>query len=105
MNPASAPKPSPSARLCVSRGAIWASWLRRHPVTLVPLAITVGALTGLGAVGFRWLITTFTRVDTDRGVMIGWVTYEAVLNRVHPAIADTVEETHSLGLLRRRESK
>ena len=44
-------------------------------------------------------------VDTDRGVMIGWVTYEAVLHRVHPAIADTVEGTHSLGLLRRRESK
>jgi CIC family chloride channel protein len=33
-------------------------------VTLVPLAITVGALTGLGAVGFRWLITTFTRLIT-----------------------------------------
>ena len=43
---------------------MWAVWLRRHPVTLVPLAIAVGALTGLGAVGFRWLITTFTRMFT-----------------------------------------
>jgi CIC family chloride channel protein len=31
---------------------------------LVPLAVTVGAVTGLGAVGFRWLITTFTRMFT-----------------------------------------
>jgi CIC family chloride channel protein len=36
-------------------------------VTLVPLVITVGALTGLGAVGFRWLITTFTRLITGCG--------------------------------------
>ena len=64
MNQAPTPKPGLAARISVSRGTIWASWLRRHPVTLVPLAITVGALTGLGAVGFRWLITTFTRAFT-----------------------------------------
>ena len=31
---------------------------------LVPFAIVIGALTGLGAVGFRWLITAFTRLFT-----------------------------------------
>lgn len=40
------------------------SWLRGSPSSLVPLAVAVGALTGLGAVGFRWLITTFTRMFT-----------------------------------------
>ncbi|RDH76457.1 chloride channel protein [Mycolicibacterium moriokaense] len=48
----------------VSRATRWTGWLRRHPITLVPLAIAVGALTGLGAVGFRWLISTFTRFFT-----------------------------------------
>ncbi len=57
-------KPGGSARIPVLQAAIWAAWLRRHPITLVPLAITVGAVTGLGAVGFRWLITTFTRMFT-----------------------------------------
>lgn len=40
------------------------SWLRGSPSSLVPLAVAVGALTGLGAVGFRWLITTFTKMFT-----------------------------------------
>lgn len=40
------------------------SWLRGSPSALVPLAVAVGALTGLGAVGFRWLITTFTKMFT-----------------------------------------
>jgi len=31
---------------------------------LVPLAITVGVVTGLGAVAFRFLITAFTRMFT-----------------------------------------
>jgi len=39
-------------------------WLRESPSALVPLAVTVGALTGLGAVGFRELITFFTRMFT-----------------------------------------
>ncbi len=42
----------------------WGRWLREHPSALVPLAVTVGALTGLGAVGFRFLITLFTRMFT-----------------------------------------
>ena len=45
------------------RGA-WGRWLRESPSALVPLAVTVGALTGLGAVGFRELITVFTRMFT-----------------------------------------
>ncbi len=48
----------------LARATVWATWLRRHPITLVPLAVTVGAVTGLGAVGFRWLITAFTRMFT-----------------------------------------
>jgi CIC family chloride channel protein len=39
-------------------------WLHDGPSALVPMAITVGALTGLGAVGFRFLITIFTRMFT-----------------------------------------
>lgn len=31
---------------------------------MVPLAIATGAITGLGAVGFRWLITAFTQMFT-----------------------------------------
>lgn len=41
-----------------------ADWLRTHPITLVPMAIVVGAITGLGAVAFRYLITAFTRMFT-----------------------------------------
>ncbi|MDR3664464.1 MAG: chloride channel protein [Mycobacterium sp.] len=33
-------------------------------VMLVPLAVVVGALTGLGAVAFRWLVVFFTRMFT-----------------------------------------
>lgn len=40
------------------------NWLRAGSSALVPLAVTVGAVTGFGAVGFRWLITTFTRMFT-----------------------------------------
>jgi CIC family chloride channel protein len=43
---------------------IQANWLRTHPITLVPMAIIVGAITGLGAVAFRYLITAFTRMFT-----------------------------------------
>ena len=48
----------------VPRRAAWARWLRDAPSALVPLAVAVGAVTGLGAVGFRWLITAFTRMFT-----------------------------------------
>lgn len=40
------------------------NWLRAGSSALVVLAMIVGAVTGLGAVGFRWLITTFTRMFT-----------------------------------------
>lgn len=38
--------------------------MRASPSSLVPLAVVVGAITGLGAVGFRLLITAFTRMFT-----------------------------------------
>lgn len=40
------------------------SWLRDSSSALVVLAVAVGAVTGLGAVGFRFLITFFTRMFT-----------------------------------------
>ena len=43
---------------------MWGRRLREHPAGLVPLAVGVGAVTGLGAVGFRFLITAFTRMFT-----------------------------------------
>jgi CIC family chloride channel protein len=46
------------------RGRAWATWLRESPSGLVPLAIAAGVLTGLGAVGFRSLITVFTWMFT-----------------------------------------
>src|SRR5277367_4646485 len=42
----------------------WRRWLNDSASMLVPFAIVVGAFTGLGAVGFRWLITAFTRMFT-----------------------------------------
>ncbi|WP_319458348.1 chloride channel protein [Mycobacterium sp. RTGN4] len=46
------------------RRAAWRRWLQDAPSALVPLAVMVGAVTGVGAVGFRWLITAFTRMFT-----------------------------------------
>jgi chloride channel protein, CIC family len=46
------------------RGQAWATWLRESPSALVPMAIAVGVVTGLGAVGFRRLITAFTWMFT-----------------------------------------
>jgi chloride channel protein, CIC family len=51
-------------RLQVARSAAWGRWLREAPTALVPLAIAIGAITGLGAVGFRWLVTAFTQMFT-----------------------------------------
>ena len=48
----------------VTRPTAGGRWLREAPSALVPLAVVVGAVTGLGAVGFRWLITAFTRMFT-----------------------------------------
>lgn len=42
----------------------WGRWLREAPSALVPLAIAIGAITGVGAVGFRWLVTAFTQLFT-----------------------------------------
>jgi len=53
-----------SRQIPLKRSVRRAEWLRTHPVTLVPMAVTVGAITGLGAVGFRALITLFTRMFT-----------------------------------------
>ncbi len=51
-------------RIWVPQRVAWGRWLRESPSALVPLAVAVGAVTGLGAVGFRWLITAFTRMFT-----------------------------------------
>ncbi len=51
-------------RIRVPRPPAWGDWLREGPSALVPLAVLVGAVTGLGAVGFRALITAFTRMFT-----------------------------------------
>jgi CIC family chloride channel protein len=42
----------------------WVRRIRDSRSALVPLAITVGVITGLGAVAFRFLITAFTRMFT-----------------------------------------
>lgn len=53
-----------AGRIPLPRNLIRGNELWKHPATLVPLAVAVGAVTGLGAVGFRWLITLFTRMFT-----------------------------------------
>ena len=57
---------------CPAGGLRRAPWLRTHPITLVPMAIVVGAITGFGAVAFRYLITAFTRMFT------GYADYSAL---------------------------
>jgi len=39
-------------------------WVRESSSSLVPLALLIGAGTGIGAIVFRWLITAFTRLFT-----------------------------------------
>ena len=51
-------------RIPLARRALWIGWLRDSPSALVLLAVATGAVTGLGAVGFRSLITVFTRLFT-----------------------------------------
>lgn len=59
--------PLPSSRVArgipLSRDTV-GRWLRGSASALVPLAVAVGAITGLGAVAFRELITLFTRMFT-----------------------------------------
>ncbi len=56
---------SPWARaIPVPRRESLGRWVRESPSSLVPLALLIGAGTGLGAIVFRWLITAFTRLFT-----------------------------------------
>ena len=50
-----------------SRGATAAGFLRASQGGLFPLAVLVGVGSGLGAVAFRYLITTFTWLATGHG--------------------------------------
>lgn len=54
----------PNRHLRVARSSTWGHWLRATPTALVPLALAIGAITGLGAVAFRWLVTAFTQIFT-----------------------------------------
>lgn len=55
------------------------AWLR-GPGGLITLAVATGVGAGLGAIGFRWLIGTFTWIFTGRS------DYGAVGRLVHPAL-------------------
>jgi len=53
-------------------------WLRESSTGLIALAILIGAGAGLGAVAFRWLITTFTHLFS------GHEDYSAAGGQAHP---------------------
>jgi CIC family chloride channel protein len=53
-------------------------WLRERSSGLVVLAVLLGAGAGLGAVAFRWLITTFTHLFS------GLADYSAAGGQAHP---------------------
>jgi CIC family chloride channel protein len=53
-------------------------WLRENPTGLGALAVLIGAGAGLGAVAFRWLITTFTHLFS------GHADYSAAGGQAHP---------------------
>jgi CIC family chloride channel protein len=55
-----------------------ARWLRESSAGLVLLAVVIGAGAGLGAVAFRWLITTFTHL------LSGHADYSAAGGQAHP---------------------
>jgi CIC family chloride channel protein len=55
-----------------------ARWLRQSSSGLLVLAVTIGAGAGLGAVAFRWLITTFTHLFS------GHADYSAAGGQAHP---------------------
>lgn len=63
-----------------SRGLLaqLAGWLRESPTALISIAVLVGIGAGLGAVGFRYLITGFTLLFS------GYPDYSAVGRAVHP---------------------
>ncbi len=51
-------------RIPLSQRFSWRRWLGESSSALVLLSVLVGAVTGIGAVGFRELITAFTRMFT-----------------------------------------
>jgi chloride channel protein, CIC family len=51
-------------RMPLPRLDSWGRWLRDSAYAVVPLALLVGAVTGVGAVGFHELITFFTHLFT-----------------------------------------
>ncbi|WP_414637567.1 chloride channel protein [Amycolatopsis sp.] len=53
-------------------------WLRESSTGLAGLAVLIGAGSGLGAVAFRWLITTFTHLFS------GHADYSAAGGQAHP---------------------
>lgn len=53
-----------SRRIPLPHRGTWGRWVHDGASALVPLAVVVGAITGLGAVGFRLLITALTRMFT-----------------------------------------
>ena len=55
-------RPATRAALAPPRAA--SAWLASSRLGLVVMALTVGGLSGLGAVGFRWLIYAFTWLAT-----------------------------------------
>src|SRR5689334_16758561 len=71
---ATEPTPAPPGRLLPRAG----EGLRGTSGGLQVLAVTVGLGAGLGAVAFRWLIVTATRLFT------GTVDYSAVPGHAHP---------------------
>ncbi|WP_312871486.1 chloride channel protein [Amycolatopsis acididurans] len=55
-----------------------ARWLRESSTGLIALAVVIGAGSGAGAVAFRWLITSFTRLFS------GHQDYSAAGGQAHP---------------------
>lgn len=68
----------PGARLEVPARQPAGVWLRESSSGLAVLAVTIGAGAGLGAVAFRWLITTFTHLFS------GHADYSAAGGEAHP---------------------
>ena len=65
----------------LQRGAAAAlTWLRASSTGLLVLALAMGGAAGLGAIAFRWLIVTFTRL------LSGHDDYSAAGHAVHPGL-------------------
>lgn len=70
-------RPRPQSLAVPARVPI-ADWLRETSTGLAALAVAIGAGAGLGAIAFRWLITSFGRV------LSGQSDYSAVGRIAHP---------------------